>query len=52
MLLPFIEQEHAPAVMELCDANYHGVWSTDYLSIVAFVDDKDKDLVELPSQVA
>ncbi|CVL02655.1 probable proteine disulfate isomerase [Fusarium mangiferae] len=51
-LLAFIERQHGPAVMELSDANYDEFLSTDYVSIVAFIDDKEKDLVELYSQVA
>ncbi|KAF5611908.1 disulfate isomerase [Fusarium subglutinans] len=51
-LLSFIERQHGPAVMELTDANYHEFLSTDYVSIVAFIDDQDKNLVELYSQVA
>lgn len=51
-LLSFIERQHGPAVMELSDANYHEFLSTDYVSIVAFIDDNDKNLTELYSQVA
>ncbi|KAF4490204.1 disulfate isomerase [Fusarium agapanthi] len=51
-LLSFIERQHGPAVMEVSDANYHEFLSTDYFSIITFIDDQDKDLVELYSQVA
>ncbi|KAG5759700.1 hypothetical protein H9Q72_012179 [Fusarium xylarioides] len=51
-LLSFIERQHGPAVLELSDANYDEFSSPDYVSIVAFIDDQDKDLIELYSQVA
>ncbi|KAM0211030.1 hypothetical protein ACHAQD_010495 [Fusarium lateritium] len=51
-LLSLIKRQHGPAVMELSDANYHEFLSPDYVSIVAFIDDQDKDLIELYSQVA
>ncbi|KAF5232673.1 hypothetical protein FANTH_12879 [Fusarium anthophilum] len=51
-LLSFIERQYGPAVIELTDANYHEFLSTDYVSIVAFIDDQDKELVEIYLQVA
>ncbi|KAF5580247.1 disulfide-isomerase domain-containing protein [Fusarium pseudoanthophilum] len=51
-LLPLFERQHDPAVMELSGVNYHEFLSTDCVSIVAFIDDQDKDLIELYSQVA
>ncbi|KAF5004136.1 hypothetical protein FDECE_9350 [Fusarium decemcellulare] len=51
-LLSLIERQNGPAVVELNNANYHEYLSTDYVSIVAFIDDQDKDSIRVYSQVA
>ncbi|PCD30349.1 hypothetical protein AU210_010031 [Fusarium oxysporum f. sp. radicis-cucumerinum] len=51
-LLLLIERQHGPAVTELSDANYDEFLSTDYVSIVAFINDQDEDSIEVYTQVA